>query len=199
MTTLLLGWLTFIVMASAPGPSTFAIMGVSLEHGRGPGLSFASGVCTGSVFWGLVSAAGVGALLQTVGWALVALKLTGGAYLLWMAWKAARAAMADTTTAKAPASGFYLTGLGLHLTNPKAVFGWAATIAVGLPPDGGLVEIALFLSVCAVLAVIINLGYALAFSTQTLATGYRRIRRWIQGSFAALFAAAGIGLIAWRP
>ncbi len=200
MTPLLLGWLAFVVNAASPGPSVFAIMGTSLEHGRGAGLRFASGVITGSVFWGLCSAFGIGLLLETVGWALAALKIAGGLYLVWLAYKAAKSAMRkDGAPAPVPRGGFFLAGLALHLTNPKAVFGWAAVVAIGLPAGSGADAIPLFLAVCALLAVVINLGYALAFSTAPLIRAYRRSRRWIEGAFAAVFGAAGIGLIAWRP
>ncbi|MEM7506248.1 MAG: LysE family translocator [Pseudomonadota bacterium] len=196
----LFGWAMFVFTAAAPGPSVFAIMGTSLAHGRASGLRFASGVCTGSVFWGILSAFGVGLILQTVGWALLVLKFAGAAYLLWMAWKAAKSAMATTPPRTSlPANGFYAAGLALHVTNPKAVFGWAATVAVGLPSGAGGSDIALFLIVCAGLAVVINLGYALLFSTAPLVRGYRAARRWIEGTFAAIFAAAGLGLLAWRP
>lgn len=200
MSTLFLGWAVFIVAAASPGPSTFAIMGTSLAHGRRAGLGFASGVVTGSVFWGVMSATGVSLVLQAAGWALTALKLVGGAYLLWLAYKAARsAARRDMAQPDVPKRGFYLSGLMLHLSNPKAVFGWAATVAVALPASSQTADIVLFLGGCAVLAVVINLGYALAFSAAPLARAYRRARRWIEGAFAACFGAAGIGLLAWRP
>ncbi|MBY8976367.1 LysE family translocator [Rhodobacteraceae bacterium NNCM2] len=199
MSALILGWLTMFIAAASPGPSTFAIMGTSLAHGRPAGMRFATGVCAGSVFWGIVSATGIGFLLQ-LGWALLVLKVLGAGYLIWLAYKAARAAAApDSAAPEVPARGFFAAGLALHLTNPKAVFGWGATVAIGLPQGSGPSEIVLFLAGCAVLAVIINLGYALAFSTAPVVRAYRRVRRWIQGTFAALFAAAGIGLLAWRP
>ncbi|MEM7667863.1 MAG: LysE family transporter, partial [Pseudomonadota bacterium] len=131
---------------------------------------------------------------------LFALKLAGAAYLLWLAFEAARSAVAPThAETRVPSSGFYAAGLGLHLTNPKAVFGWAATIAVGLPNGASPYEIMIFLAVCAILAVVINIGYALAFSTAPVIRMYQQVRRWVEGTFAAIFAAAGIGLLAWRP
>ncbi|MEO1105734.1 MAG: hypothetical protein AAFW98_18720, partial [Pseudomonadota bacterium] len=38
-------------------------------------------------------------------------------------------------------------------------------------------------------------GYAMAFSLSGFMAGYQRLRRWIDGAVAALFAAAGFGLI----
>lgn len=199
METLFLGWGLFIVAAASPGPSTFAIMATSLTHGRAAGLRFASGVVTGSVIWGMLSAAGIGLLLTAAAWTLTILKTAGGAYLLWIAFKTARSAMRRAGRPAAPRGGFYAAGLALHLTNPKAIFGWAATVAIALPPEAHWPELALFLGVCAALAIVINGGYALAFSSQVMARLYERARRWIEGAFAAVFAAAGLGLLAWRP
>lgn len=200
MTTFFLGWLTFFTLCASPGPSVFAIMGTSLAQGRSAGMRLAAGVTTGSVFWGVVSATGVAMLLQTVGWALTALKIAGGLYLLWLAFKAARAATRKSAPPpKAPRAGFYAAGLALHLTNPKAVFSWSATVAVGLPAGAGASDVATFLLGCAILAVCVNFGYALTFSTAPLVRGYASARRWIEGAFAAVFAAAGIGLLLWRP
>lgn len=79
------------------------------------------------------------------------------------------------------------------------LLGWSAVIAVGLPAGASLLHIVLLLGGCAVLATGINLGYALIFSSAPLVARYQLARRWIEGTMAALFASAGIGLLAWRP
>ncbi len=199
MTLFLIGWLTFVITAATPGPSTLAIMATSLAHGRRAGLLFALGVCAGSVFWGMVAALGLGTLLANVAWALGALKIAGGLYLLWLAWKAARSAMGPDRPAVPPAQGQLMrAGAALHLTNPKAVLGWSAVIAIGLPPGAGAGYITVLLVGCAALALAVNLGYAFAFSAAPLAAAYRRARRAIDATVAGLFAVTGIGLLAWR-
>lgn len=200
MSALWLGFAAFVVTAATPGPSTLAIMATSLAHGRAAGVRFALGVVTGSCIWGLVAALGLGALLAAVGWALALLKLLGGIYLLWLAWKSARAALSPTPAAgPVPAPRrLWSGGLALHLTNPKAVLGWSAVIAVGLPADAGTAHIAVLLGGCAGLAVAINLGYALVFASAPAVRAYRAARRAVEGTLAALFAAAGIGLLAAR-
>ena len=204
MTTVLLGFLAFIVTAATPGPSTLAIMSTALAHGRMAGLRFAAGVVTGSCFWGLLAALGLGAILATVGWAMMALKYAGAAYLIWLAIKSARSALRggprnDGVQATRPPRRLWAQGLALHLTNPKAVLGWSAVIAVGLPSGAGLPHICVLLAGCAVLAVLINLGDALVFSTPAAIAAYRRAQRAIDGGVAFLFGSAGISLLAWRP
>ncbi|MEM8825291.1 MAG: LysE family transporter, partial [Pseudomonadota bacterium] len=125
--------------------------------------------------------------------ALIGLKLIGGAYLLWLAWASGRAAMAPGATKPAAASGFK-AGLFLNLSNPKAVFAWTATIAVGTPADApGLAW--LLVPLATLLAVAINGGYALVFSRPPMRRAYDRARAWIEGTAASLFALAGLALI----
>ena len=90
---LLLVYTTYVIAAGSPGPSTMRIMGVAMNQGRKAGLIFASGVVTGSIFWGLMAVTGVSAILTRFAEALVILKIFGGLYLLYLAFKAGRAAM----------------------------------------------------------------------------------------------------------
>lgn len=177
-----------------------AIMGTSLAYGRGAGLNFAGGVITGSVIWGILSAFGTAALLTQAAWMLTGLKIAGGAYLLWMAYKSGKSTLYPKPSSEAyiPNKGFYKRGLALHLTNPKAVFGWTATIVLGVPVGAPAFNVFIILAGCAVMAVIINCGYAFAFSTQRVIEIYKRARRRIDGVLAALFALAGLRLLTWR-
>src|SRR5829696_3693658 len=73
----------YIIAAGSPGPSTMRIIGVAMDQGRRAGLSLAAGVVTGSIFWGLMAATGVSAILMRYPQALIALKIFGGFYLLF--------------------------------------------------------------------------------------------------------------------
>jgi threonine efflux protein len=130
---LLLVYTAYIVGAASPGPSNMRIMGVAMHRGRRPALMLAAGVISGSFFWGSMAATGVSAVLTQYAEALTLLKILGGAYLLFLAFKAARSALTSTEKvereiADAPAlSGWrlYQRGLLMHLTNPKRCWaGW---------------------------------------------------------------------------
>ena len=77
----------------APAPSVLAVMGMAMAQGRRRALALASGVVSGSLFWGLCAALDLAALMQRYAAALMLVKLIGGLYLLWMAWQAARKAL----------------------------------------------------------------------------------------------------------
>jgi threonine efflux protein len=48
---------------------------------------------------------------------------------------------------------------------------------------------------CMAIGLLNYLFWALLFSTPRAMAGYRRLRRWIDGAVALLFAAAGVALL----
>ncbi len=203
---LLLVFTAYIIGAASPGPSNMRIMGVAMHQGRRSALLLAAGVISGSFFWGSLAATGVSAVLTQYAQALVVLKILGGLYLIFLAVKAGRSALTTdekmaTQLAQAPRdSGFrlYQRGLLMHLTNPKALLGWVATMTLGLGPGASSMTVAVILAGCAVLSITIFCGYAVVFSTAPMVKGYRKARRWIEGALAAVFAAAGLKLLLSR-
>ncbi|WP_416066542.1 LysE family translocator [Rhizobium sp. ZK1] len=196
----------YIIAAASPGPSNMRIMGVAMHQGRQSALMIAAGVVSGSLFWGSMAATGVSAILAQYAQALIVLKIAGGLYLMFLAYKAGKSAMtSDEKQGRAidairPASGFslYRRGLLMHLTNPKALLGWIATMTLGLGPGATPATVAVILAGCAILSITIFCGYALVFSTAPMIRMYRHARRWIEGTLALVFGAAGMKLLLSR-
>lgn len=89
----------------------------------------------------------------------------------------------------------YLRGLALHLTNPKAILGWAAVITLS-QTDGGSIPVLVFtLAACMATTIVIHFSYALAFATKPAMAAYRRARRWIEGVLAGMFGFASYKLL----
>ena len=191
----------YVLATASPGPSNMAIMATAMQHGRRSALSLAAGVVTGSMSCAALAATGVSALLAAYAHALYAIKILGGIYLLYLAWKAAKSAFEPRDFALAApdtvpnAGSLYRRGLLLHLTNPKAVLAWIAIISLGLRPDAAPHAMAWVLVGCATLSVLVFGTYALAFSTAVMVRGYRRARRWINAALAGFFALAGVRLL----
>ncbi|MCY1268126.1 Threonine efflux protein [compost metagenome] len=203
---LLLVFMVYTIGAASPGPSNMRIIGVAMHQGRQAALCLAAGVFSGSLLWGALAATGISAVLVKYASALVLMKILGGTYLLFLALKAARSALKTdkqlengaTFAPKTTGFNLYQRGLLMHITNPKALFGWMATMTLGLGPETSEATVTLILTGCAVLSVIIFSGYAILFSTAPMVSAYRRARRWIEGSLAMLFGAAGLKLIFTR-
>ncbi len=187
----------FFVAAASPGPATLAVATVSMSSGRRAGLIFGLGLSFGLSFWGMIAATGLGALLQTSAMALTILKLIGGAYLFWLAFKSARSAaqMTEISPQLKDEERSFVRGLLLNLSNPKAVFAWMAVLSFGLGEGYVTGHVVVATGLCSVLGLLIYTSFALVFSMPHAMSFYRQIRRWIDGAVATLFALAGIGLI----
>jgi threonine efflux protein len=203
---LLLVYLAYIIAVASPGPSNMAIMGVAMSQGRKPALVLAFGVITGSQCWAFLAATGLSAVLSQYAHALFAIKIAGGLYLLYLAYKSARSAVSrdvpqttENQTVQAPDYvALYRRGLLMHLTNPKAILGWIAIMSIGLQPGAGSSTLAAILVGCAFLGIVIFCGYALLFSTAPAIRVYQRSRRYIEGVLAMVFGFAGIRLLLSR-
>src|ERR1700761_1575512 len=77
-------------MVRTPGPNMIYLISRSIIQGRVAGLISLGGVALGFVFYMLCAAFGLTALVFAVPYAYDALRFTGAAYLLWLAWVALR-------------------------------------------------------------------------------------------------------------
>lgn len=201
---LLLVFAAYLVVIASPGPSTMAIMAVAMKQGRARAVALALGVVTGSMFWAVLAATGISGVLTAYAEALFAIKIAGGLYLLYLAWKSARSALTSgagqiRAIPTATKAALYRRGVLLHLSNPKAILGWIAIMSLGLRADGPSWTMQAIIAGCAVLGLTVNVGYALIFSTAVMGRAYQVARRWIEGGLAAIFGYAGIRLLFLKP
>jgi threonine/homoserine/homoserine lactone efflux protein len=73
-----------ILLNLTPGPDTVYILGRSIAQGREAGIASALGICVGSIFHSCAAALGLSAILATSAVAFAAIKLLGGAYLIFI-------------------------------------------------------------------------------------------------------------------
>ena len=73
-----------ILLNLTPGPDTVYILGRSIAQGRETGIASALGICLGSIFHTCAAALGLSAILATSALAFSAIKLLGGAYLIFL-------------------------------------------------------------------------------------------------------------------
>jgi threonine/homoserine/homoserine lactone efflux protein len=198
---LLLAYAAYFIGTASPGPSNLAIMSIAAQQGRRAALAFALGVISGSMFWAMVATAGLSAALIAFSHFIVAVKIVGGLYLLWLAFKASRAALTAKVAASPNANGqaklgaLYGRGVLLHLTNPKAVLVWASIVA--LSSNGSAPAQSAVIPGCAAIGCMVFSGYALLFSMDSARRFYVRVRRVLEGCLAVAFGVAGIRLLAW--
>ncbi len=192
---ILLAYSVLIIGICSPGPAVLAIIGTALSRGRAPAVQFSLGVVCGSAFWGIAAAAGMTAILTAYANVLIVMKIAGGLYLLWLAWKALRSAIAGGEGAApesyarqiASPARIWAGGFMLHLLNPKAVMAWLATIALAVTASTPVWVSFVIVLGGIVISLVGNLAYALVFSTDRMANLYRRAKRPIELMFAGFF------------
>lgn len=197
LTSLAVTALAFFVVAVSPGPANISNAAIAMSFGRKASLTYGVGLSCGLIFWGLIAASGMGAVLQSSLYLLMALKVAGGLFLLRLAWQSGRSATQaeDTPVSVAKKGRWFWRGLILNLSNPKSVIAWMAALSVGLGPEDGMVSVAIATLVCVAAGFLNNFLYSMLFSVSGMMAGYRGFRRWIDGAVAGLFAVAGFGLI----
>lgn len=194
---------TFLVAAGSPGPATLAVAATAMARGRRSGLMLGAGLSVGLAFWGVIAAAGLGVLMLHWTPALMALRIAGGGFLIWLAWKSARSALTvtpaeDQDPPAASSSAMFLRGVLLTAMNPKAVLAWTAVISIGLPSDAGAAQLWTIVAVCTTLGAALYALYAVGVSFPTVTAGYWRARRGLEAAFAALFGYAGLRIVFCR-
>ena len=201
---ILLAYGVFMVGIFSPGPNIMAVIGTSMAIGRGPGRALAAGVATGSLIWGLLTLAGVSALLSAYASVLTVLKIGGALYLLWLAFKALRSAATPgdpATTAvriDGPLRSYYWRGLAVQMSNPKAALTWIAIMSLALDGAAPLWAGAVVVAGTGVISLLGHLAYAQLFSTAPMIAAYRRARRWVEGALGVFFCYASYRLLSDR-
>ncbi|SHO59067.1 LysE family translocator [Vibrio quintilis] len=189
--------LAFFVIAVSPGPATISNATIAMSRGRKASLIYGAGLSFGLVFWGIVAASGMGAVLQSSVYVLMILKVLGGLYLFRLAWLSARAAkrgeMGEVHIDGHPR--WFWQGFLLNLSNPKSVIAWMAALSVGLDANDSLPVIIAATSVCIIVGFVTNALYSLVFSVGGVMRVYQRCHHWVNGCVSVLFAIAGLSLI----
>lgn len=194
----------FVLGMFSPGPNILAVIGTSMAVSRKAGVALALGISAGSFLWAAMTAIGLTALIAAYASVLTVIKIAGGLYLLWLAFKAFRsAASAEPEVHAAGVSEgallrFFLRGLTVQMTNPKAALTWIAIMSLGLAQSAPASTAIVIVVGTTILSVVGHVAYAVAFSTRRAVRVYGRARRWIDTALGVFFTFAGLKLLTSR-
>jgi len=128
-----------------PGPNMIYLVSRSITQGRRAGLVSLLGVAVGFLLYVAAAAAGLAAIFLAVPAAYTALKLTGAAYLLYLAWQALRpggtSAFAPEPLPPDPPRRLFAMGLLTNLLNPKIAVLYVSLLPQFIDPDRGHVAL----------------------------------------------------------
>ena len=102
-----------------PGPGVLSTAGVGAAFGFRAGLAYVMGLFVGNNTVATLVLTGIAAIAFTVPWLRGVLLVASVLYLLWLAWRIARAGAKIGFIAAQKPLGFW-NGLSLQLINPKA-------------------------------------------------------------------------------
>lgn len=195
--------LAALLSTASPGPATLAIAGASMSNGRRNGLAMAAGITTGSWLWSVSAALGLGAIMLANAWAFEIIRYFGACYLLYLAYRSARSAFSGSSSVVISqrvqtAKSAYFHGLGLHITNPKAILFFGALFSIGMPAGASGNTLALVIGAVGLQSCLIFHGYAILFSSRSMSRGYARLQKWFDCAFAVAFGLAGIKVLTTR-
>jgi len=193
--------LVYSIGTASPGPGNLSIANTAMRYGRQAGLTLAAGVITGSICWGILTALGISALLLSSPAFMMWLKILGAAYLLWLSFKTVKSAFSSSHLSlplSSPSQGlqrYYLRGLGLHLSNPKAALTWFTVTSIGLSSDAPLWGSYLLVAVCALMGMVIFGLYAIIFASQAAEKFLSRAKRKFDLLCAIFYAMVAVGFL----
>ncbi|HYE70728.1 MAG TPA: LysE family translocator [Aquabacterium sp.] len=137
LTTYLLYLAAVALLIVTPGPTMLMCMTNAVNHGPRRAMTSVAGAVTAVLGVMLLSAMGLGAVLAASETAFTAVKLAGAAYLVWLGIRTFRskAVLQLDEGAQPRARSFYLQGLLVGASNPKAVLFFAAFFPQFLNPQ----------------------------------------------------------------
>jgi threonine/homoserine/homoserine lactone efflux protein len=194
--TSLLGFaLISLGMALTPGPNMIYLVSRSIAQGPAAGMVSLGGVALGFLFYMLCAAFGITAFLFTVPYAYDALRLSGAAYLLWLAWQAVKPnGRSPFQVRELKVDGprkLFAMGLLTNLLNPKIAMFYLALLPQFIDPTQGrvLMQSLVLGTIQTVLSVSVNGIVALSAGSIALFLGTRPswvlVQRYLMGTVLA--------------
>ncbi|MFN4164289.1 MAG: LysE family translocator [Ferrovibrio sp.] len=186
--------------AASPGPSFVLVARTAIAAGRPAGLAAAFGMGIGGAVFAGLALLGLIALLAQVGWLYLGLKIAGGLYLCWLAFRLWRGAKQPLTVAGDGSTErgilrAFSAGLLTQLSNPKTAVVYAGIFAALMPAQpsfwlAALLVPAVFMVECGWYALV-----AVAFSAGRPRALYLNAKHWIDRAAGGVMALLGIRLV----
>jgi RhtB (resistance to homoserine/threonine) family protein len=191
-----------ILLNLTPGPDTVYILARSIAQGREAGVASAFGISVGSIFHTCAAALGLSAILATSAVTFGAIKMIGGAYLVFLGLKMIfdrrKQLSLATNFRRRTASAAFRQGILTNVLNPKVALFFLAFLPQFIDPASNQKVVAfLFLGFtfvttgtiwCLILA-----WFASAFSERLRRN--ETISQWLNRTAGALFVCLGMKLV----
>jgi len=188
----------------SPGSNFVVVMETAVVHRTRAALAVVFGIATGDLLWSLAALLGLSAVFALWPWLYGAMKIFGGAYLVYlgvMTWRSQGLPRAEKSpdvdrppTTRSLASA-YGRGLLTTLTNPKSVVYWGSIFTLFLKPDMPIWVQSSAVGIGVVDALLWYGAVAFLFSTGFVQRFYTRVQRWIRRITGAVMIGFGAKML----
>ena len=191
----------FFLGLISPGPNFFIVVQSTLRWGRLAGFVTGLGAATGDALYATCGLFGVAELIERGGDLLIAIRVLGGLYLVWIGGRMlfGRSAAAydshDPGVTRSSGTRQFIRGLATDLSNPKTVVFFASIFAVAVQPGTPrLARLAIVLGI-----VLTSLAWrsflSLVFSTPAIRNIYERVHLPVERTFGGVLCLFGMRLL----
>lgn len=187
----------FLAAMISPGPDFFVVSQTALSRGFAAGAWTAAGIASGVACYAALAVLGLAYVLSHAAWLTMTIKIAGGLYLLWLAWKMLQSSSADSPSDQMPARhrSPYLTGLLTNLTNPKVVVFFGSLFAAALTPQASMATKVAMIVMSAVLPLLWFCFVAACLALPTVRERYQSMRSTINRVGGLIIGLFGIKLL----
>lgn len=199
LAALLALWTVHLAAVASPGPAFAVALRLAAAEGLRPALVYALGIGIGGALWALAALTGLSLLFQLAPWTMLAMKLAGGLFLIWIGvqgWRHARDPVPQAAADALPRSALSALRLALltQIANPKTALFFGAVFAALVPANPSLPLMAGLLAMVFVIETAWFMLVALAFSRGPVRRGYMRLKTTLDRAFGAAMVALGLRL-----
>ncbi len=193
-----------VVAVVSPGPTLVLVAQTAAGQSRASATACAGGIAFGTFIWSTSALFGLDLLFEVAPWLYLSIKIAGGVFLLYLAWKlwtgAGKPLALEAAADKIGDDAWKAarTGLWVQLSNPKvAVFFGSIFVAV-LPADRSLLLSALAIALVTLIEFSWYALMAAAFSQSRVASAYGRAKSTVDRACAGVLGSLGVGILATR-
>ena len=125
----------------SPGPSFILVAQTAMAKSRVEAIAVSVGMGIGATIFAVIASVGLFVLLETVPWVYIGLKVSGGSYLCFLAfkmWRSSNVPMETNMTINTTSNGIlkmFFAGLFTQLSNPKTAIVFGSVFAAFLPKE----------------------------------------------------------------
>jgi threonine efflux protein len=200
----------YLAVLASPGPNFFILSQMALDGRQRESRYVVLGLTTGSIFWVVLSLAGMSTLMAHHPWLASAVRFLGASYLVWyggsLLWRAvsppAKAATGSARRAPAgtrrDARSAYRAGLLTGITNPKGAAFWTSVFATLVPAQAAGWFYPATILMVAVLSLLWHFGITVVFGAKAIRARYLRVERWVDGVAGGMLVMLGMQRIVAR-